>query len=112
MKSEKVKNSENLKMSDWLPVILVFGGLGLTWVKIDNYGVIMNCGFVSFGVLGLLDSIQQGYYKYFSLKLVKTIGYLVIIILAIYNFLFAISLVYLLLLILLDRIILTPNRLD
>lgn len=112
MDNEKTDILEFQKISDWLPIILIFGGLGLNWLEIDKYAIMMNFGFIGYGIFGLIDSIKKNYYKHLSLKLAKTLGQVTIIILAIYNFLIPISLMFLLLLVLLDRIILTPNRLD
>lgn len=112
MENEKTSILDFQNISDWLPIILIFGGLGLTWLEIDKYAAVMNFGFIAYGIFGLIDSIKKNYHKHLSLKLVKTLGQVTIILLAIYNFIIPSSLFFLLLLILLDRIILTPNRLD
>lgn len=98
-------------INDWAPLILIFCGLGLTWLEIDTYAIVINLGFIAYGILGLVDSFKKGYHKHLSLRLVKTLGQLTITILAIYNFITPIGLMFFLLLILSDRIILSSNRL-
>lgn len=100
------------KLNDWVPTVLIFAGIGLTWLGVDKYSIVVSCGFFAYGLLGLIDSKQRNYHKHLSLKMIKIFGQLMILALAVYNFIAPVSLVFMFLLILSDRIILTPNRLD
>lgn len=112
MENKKTNALDFQKITDWIPVSLIIAGLGLTWLEIDNHAIVMNFGFISYGVFGLIDSIKKDYYKHLSLKLLKLLGQLTIFIFSIQNLISPSSLMFLLLLILFDRIVLTPNRIE
>lgn len=100
-------------ITDWLPPVLIFTGMALTWMEIDQSFVVMNVGFLAYGILGVIDSIKRKYHTQLSIKLLKMLGQIIITYFAVSN-LIGLTREYLLLklMILLDRMILTPNRIE
>jgi len=112
MNKEKQSDDFKEKLTDWLPVVLIIGGLGLARLGIDKYALTMNIGFFAHGALGLMDSIRRKYHQGFSIKTLKIAGQGMITVLAIDNLIRPGSFLFLLLLILLDKLILVPSRLE
>lgn len=101
------------KIKDWLPLVLIFTGFFMTWIGLDNKMMIVNSGFCLHGVLGVSNSLKNKYYQKVSLKLVKLIGQLVIMLIAIMNILTGdITILPLLLLIISDNFLLSTKRLE
>ena len=96
-------------ISEWLPLALITGGLILAWADFEYSGLILAAGFLTYGIFGLAHSIKNKYYRHPSTPLVKLIAESVIIVLAASLFSGSNNLFILLMLILLDRLILTPR---
>jgi hypothetical protein len=112
MRSNRTNESFQ-KIIDWIPLILIVSGAALAWASIDKYALVMNLGFILYGVFELIYPIKKKYYLKFSLKLLKIAGLIAIIVLAVENVTRESSnFLFLMLLILLDRIILNSNRLE
>ena len=94
------------KISEWLPLILIAGGLAAEWLHFEYAPFIWITGFFLYGLLGLINSVRKKYYsKVFSFAFLKLILEVTTIFLAL-TFLTGINTFYaLLLLILLDRFV-------
>jgi hypothetical protein len=112
MNNEEQNDDFRDKLADWLPVVLIIGGLGLTKFGIDKYALTMNIGFFAHGVLGLIDSVKRSYHRGISIRYLKIATQIMIAVLAIDNLIRPGSFYFLLLLILLDKLILIPSRLE
>jgi len=113
MKRSQEEDETRQKIADWVPLILIVGGLGLSWLGIDKRALTLHIGFLAYGTLGLADSIRKKYHAHLSLKTLKIGGQLVITILAIENIISGpSSFLTMLLLILMDKLILIPSRLE
>ncbi|NJM25005.1 MAG: hypothetical protein HC859_05365 [Bacteroidia bacterium] len=100
------------KLTDWLPVVLILGGLGLSKLEIAGGDIAMNAGFLAYGVLGLIDSFKRKYHVGFSWKYLKIAAQLAVTVLALKSFMLGGAMWYVLALLLLDKLILTPGRLE
>ena len=100
------------KISDWLPVALILGGLVLIQVGIDGRGVVMSTGFLVHGTIGLFSSISRGYHNGLSRKSLKLLLQLAIIYMAVASFINPGSHFIMLLLVVLDKVLLTQERLE
>jgi hypothetical protein len=112
MNNEEQKDDFRENLADWLPVVLIIGGLGLASFGIDKYALTMNIGFFVHGVLGLIDSIKRRYHRGISIRTLKVATQVMIAVLAIDNLIRPGSFYFLLLLVLLDKLILVPSRLE
>jgi|GEM_PF-6598874 len=63
----------------WIPFGLMFCGLLLRWTHIDEQGILLNIGFLSFGLLALIDGIKGNYYKQLNLDTLKILLPLIVI---------------------------------
>ena len=98
---------------DWLPLGLILGGLGLSWIGIDKYALMTYSGFASYGILGLVDTLRNKNLTIQILSILKIVTLILITVISIINLLGNLTyFVVLLALVLLDRIILTTNRLE
>lgn len=109
---EDEQESLREKLTDWLPVVLILGGIGLSKLGIPGGVLAMNAGFLSYGVLGLIDSFKRKYQSGFSWKYLKIAAQLTVTLLAVRSFLLGGSILYLLAIVLLDKLILTPGRFE
>lgn len=97
------------KISDWLPLSLIAGGLTIQWMGSDYGGVIWIAGLLIYGILGFINSLKRKYYKGGFLRFVKLITEFIIVLLTLGFFVGLDAFMYLLMLILLDRLILIPR---
>jgi hypothetical protein len=99
------------KVSDWFPLILIFGGYLLARIGLDSYAATMNLGFFSYGLLGTILYVWRGYHSQISLRFFKVVVQVLIMILAVINVFLTGTFIFLMALILLDKLVLTSNRL-
>jgi hypothetical protein len=97
------------KVSDWLPLVVITAGLVLDWLKLEYGGGVMIAGFFLYGVLGVITSIRKQYYRGRSIRLLKLVNDIAIIVLTVGLVTGTNTLLYLVMLILLDRLILLPK---
>ena len=97
------------KVSDWLPLVVIAAGLALDWLKLEYGGVVMIAGFFLYGVLGVITSVRKQYYRGHSIRLLKLVNDIAIIVLTVGLVTGTNTLLYLVMLILLDRLILLPK---
>lgn len=94
---------------DWLPHILIFGGLLLTWIGWDVKGVVMYAGFAGYGVFGIVELVKMRrrsmlvFLKFIVLGLIAAIATASL-------FVGNISFITVMMLVIMDRLILTPSR--
>jgi uncharacterized membrane protein HdeD (DUF308 family) len=98
---------------DWVPTCLILGGLALNWIGLDNRAWVMYFGFASYGILGVIDLLNNKTGQKNLLKILKIIALLLILIISLLSILdnptYFMSLFAL---VLLDRIILTRSRVE
>ena len=106
-------NSQSQLIHDWVPLIFIVVGLLVNRIGIDNYAILMYCGFLLYGGLGLETPIKQKYYTKSFLKILKVLALLSISVIALTSLIGQRNLFLpLIALVLLDRLILTPSRLE
>lgn len=93
------------KISDWLPLALITGGLVLDWANFEYAGVILIAGFLLYGIFGLIKSVRKKTYRGGMIGILKLVNDIAIIVLALALLRGTNTLFYLLMLILLDRLI-------
>ena len=98
---------------DWLPLALIVGGLGLNWIGLDRFALLTYSGFIAYGTLGLVEISRNKNLRKKILKFLKIATLLLIVIIGVISILGNPTyFVALLALVLLDRIILTANRIE
>jgi hypothetical protein len=97
------------KIFEWLPLALIAGGLAIQWMGSDYDGLIWITGLLMYGVLGFISSLKRKYYRGGFLRVLKLITEFAIILLTLGFFAGINTFLYLLMLILLDRLILIPR---
>ena len=109
----KTKDSLFEAVRAWLPHVSIFGGLLLGWIAIDPDYLLMHAGFLLYGCLAAWTSIKRKYYADVTLKLLKLIAQLSIIVLALSPYLMNINTFFpLLLIMILDNVFLTTDRVE
>jgi hypothetical protein len=111
--AENKETSEQTFLA-WAPHVAVFGGLFMMWIDPRPTGVIlMYAGFLVYGLLGAWTSIQQKYYKGFSLKLIKLILQMSICVMTVLPIISEVNpFIWILVLIVMDNLILTSRRIE
>lgn len=71
----------------WVPISFALVGGILNWIHIDEQALILNIGFVSFGLVTLVDCVKKRYYQRINLEPVHILSSLLIIMLALQNIL-------------------------
>lgn len=71
----------------WLPFGLLFPGLILKWIHIDNQGILLNIGFISFGLVTLIVGVKAKYHRQINLDTIKLVLPLIAILLSLDNLL-------------------------
>lgn len=71
----------------WVSVSLLLVGAILNWIHIDQQALILNIGFVSFGLATLVDCVMKKYHQRIKLEPVHILSSLLIIMLALQNIL-------------------------
>jgi hypothetical protein len=95
-----------------LPHFFIFGGIALIWFGLDPNGWLMGVGFIFYGVIGIIESIEKSYYKNGLLKKLKGLTQILILVFAI-NYVFTgLFFIGLLMLMLLDILVLTASRVE
>ena len=103
-----VHNSSSFeKLADWLPLVLIVVGLVLDWLNINFAGLVLIAGFLTYGIFGIAVSVKRKYYKGFSIRFLKLANDCAITLLALGYFIGENTTWYILMLILLDRLILS-----
>lgn len=75
-------NTDKIKGIKWLPFGLIFIGLIIKWVHIDEHGVLLNIGFIIFGLISLfnvLKVIRIRQYKKVNLEILRIVLLTIII---------------------------------
>ena len=98
----------------WAPHIAVFGGLFMMWIYPSVTGLIlMYAGFIMYGILGAWASISRKYYQGISLKLMKLLIQISIVLMAVLPLISEFnSFIWILLLIIMDTVIFTSTRIE
>ncbi|MEQ9415490.1 MAG: hypothetical protein RIF39_16760 [Cyclobacteriaceae bacterium] len=71
----------------WIPFGLMFCGLLLRWTHFDEQGILLNIGFLSFGLVALIDGIKGKHYKQLNMDTLKILLPLIVVALAMDNLL-------------------------
>lgn len=77
--------NNRIKGIEWIAFVLMFVGLILRWIHIDEKAILLNIGFISFGVIGLIRGIQAKYHKQFTIDTLRILLCIIVIILALGN---------------------------
>ena len=80
-------NNDRITGIKWLLFGLLLVGLILKWVHIDNQGILLNIGFISFGLVTFIDGVKAKYYKQLNLDTIKIALPVVVILLSLDNLL-------------------------
>ncbi len=51
----------------WIPFALLLIGIILKWIHVDDAGILLNVGFLFFGLITLIEAINAEYYKQLNL---------------------------------------------
>lgn len=97
------------KISDWLPLGLIAAGLLLQWANFEYANAILIAGFLLYGIFGVITSIKKKYHQGRTIRMLKLVNDIAIILLTIGLFTGTNTLFFVLMLILLDRLILLPK---
>lgn len=68
-----------------IPVTALLIGLILRWIHLDEHAILLNTGFICFGVVAFMDGIKRKYYRQLNFNTLKILLPLVIMLLAIDN---------------------------
>ena len=109
MKTQTRSQTTFEKYADLVPLVLIALGVALEWVNFPYAAPILILGFLLYGVLGVVISIKRKYYRGISIRLFKLVNDVAIIILTGVFLMGENTMVFLLMLILLDRLILIPR---
>jgi len=74
--------NDRLKGIQWIPFSFLFIGLILKWMNIDEQGLLLNIGFIAFGLVTLLEGIRGQFYKQLTIDTLKIVLPILIILLA------------------------------
>jgi hypothetical protein len=98
----------------WAPHVAVIAGLVVTWISPGELGMtVMYGGFMTYGLLGIWTSIKRRYYLEFSMKLLKLLTQVLILVLAVMPFLSGgMTFVWILMLIVMDNLLFTTARIE
>ena len=96
-------------ISDWLPLIFIAGGSAIQWIGSHYGGFILITGFLMYGVLGFINSLKRKYYTGGFLRVIKLVAEFAIVLLTLAILAGVNTFMYLLMLVLLDRLILIPR---
>lgn len=66
----------------WVPFGVLFVGLISKWLHIDEHGIILNSGFIAYGLLSFMEGLKANYHKHFNLDTIRLALPLIVIILA------------------------------
>jgi hypothetical protein len=109
---EKVE-SPLKSMLVWLPHVAVFLGLLIGWLVSGIVGILlMQAGFAVYGLLGIWTSIKRKYYDGLSLRFLKLSVQIAIVALAIIPFFFVVGFFPILMMMVLDNVFLTTQRVE
>lgn len=97
------------KITELGPLLLIAIGLALDWLRVPFGDLMVILGFLLYGVFGAIISIKRRYYRGVSIRFFKLVNDIAIILLTISFFYGQSPMLYLLMLILLDRLILLPR---
>lgn len=99
------------KVAELVPLVLIALGLLFDWLNIPYGGLILILGFFLYGVFGVIISIQRKYYKGITIRLFKLVNDVAIVVLTVAYLMGIDTLLYLLMLVVLDRLFLI-RRID
>ena len=97
------------KITELGPLVLIAIGIALDWLRVPFGDLMVILGFFLYGVFGAIFSIRRKYYQGVSIRFFKLVNDIAIVLLTISFFYGQSPMMYLLLLILLDRLILLPR---
>ncbi len=97
------------KITELGPLVLIAIGIALDWLRVPLGDLMVILGFLLYGVFGAIFSIRRKYYQGVSIRFFKLVNDIAIVLLTISFFYGQSPMMYLLLLILLDRLILLPR---
>jgi len=80
-------NNDRITGIKWFPFGLLFLGLILKWLHIDNQGILLNIGFITFGLVTLIDGVKAKYHKQINLDTIKLVLPVIVILLSLDNLL-------------------------
>lgn len=81
MKSRLVDN-HRLEGVKWVPFSLLVIGLLLKGMNIDEHGILLNIGFIGYGLVTLLEGIRGQFYKQLTIDTLRIVLPMLIILLA------------------------------
>jgi hypothetical protein len=74
--------NDRIEGAKWIAFALLFIGMILKWIHVDENGILFNTGFIAFGVVALVDALKAKHHKQFSLDTLRIILPFVIIVIA------------------------------
>lgn len=69
----------------WIAVAILVAGILLRWMHIDQRGIILALGFLSFGVISFIDALQNKYHQRITIDTLQVVLPIIVIIAAIGN---------------------------
>jgi uncharacterized membrane protein YecN with MAPEG domain len=104
--SGQTKSHSFGSITEWIPHVLIIGGLLLEMAGLTGSIFIWLIGFFLYGLFGIIRSIRQGYHTRWSAGTVKLIVEALMVVLVIAVFFGNNTFIFLLMLLLLDRLLL------